>query len=308
MHSALLALLTINVGIDPEIHKFGGLLLTWHGVFTAVGIAIGVYAAVLIGRSRGFLDDDVYGAALIAIPCGIIGARALFVAEHWGEPEVNNWVDALRVNEGGIAIYGAVIGGFIGGAIYGLFRKVNMMRSLDIAACGLILGMAVGRIGDIINGEHFARHSGLPWALRYTNDKSPSFLGHPQCGLGVKSFIPSQVCAQHPAVGYEMLADLIIFALLVLVLLRFRRDGLAFFGMLLTYSLMRFGVTYLRIDSEVVFAGLRVPQVTALCIIPLAFIGLIVTWLRGRTDEKPSYRVPPPQPAPAATGTGARQA
>jgi len=305
MLSALVALLTIEIGIDPEIQKFWGLLLTWHGVFTAVGIAVGVYAAVVIGRGRGFIDDDIYGAALIAIPCGIIGARALFVAEHWGEPGVSSALDVLRVNEGGISIYGAVIGGFVGGAAYGWFRKVNMLRSLDIASCGLILGMALGRIGDLINGEHFAESSGLPWAVRYTNLKSPSVLAHPECGLSPFTNVDN-LCAQHPAVAYEMLGDLLIFGLLVFVILRFRRDGVAFFGMLLTYSLMRFGVSELRIDSEEVFAGLTVPQVTAMCIIPIALIGLVWTWRRGRTDDAPSYLVPP-APALVTAGSSARQ-
>ena len=305
MLSALVALLTIEIGIDPEIQKFWGLLLTWHGVFTAVGIAVGVYAAVVIGRGRGFIDDDIYGAALIAIPCGIIGARALFVAEHWGEPGVSSALDVLRVNEGGISIYGAVIGGFVGGAAYGWFRKVNMLRSLDIASCGLILGMALGRIGDIINGEHLAETSGLPWAVRYTHGLSPS--ATVDTGCEVRDIVTGKnLCAYHPAVAYEMLGDLLIFGLLVFVILRFRRDGVAFFGMLLTYSLMRFGVSELRIDSEEVFAGLTVPQVTAMCIIPIALIGLVWTWRRGRTDDAPSYLVPP-TPALITAGSSARQ-
>jgi phosphatidylglycerol:prolipoprotein diacylglycerol transferase len=306
MLSALVALLTIEIGMDPEIQKFGGLLLTWHGVFTALGIAVGVYAAVLIARRLNYLDDDVYGAALVAIPCGIVGARALFVAEHWGEPDINSIIEAIRVNEGGISIYGAVIGGFIGGGIYGWVRKVNMLRGLDVAAAGLIMGMGIGRIGDIINGEHFAEPSGLPWAVRYTNLDSPSVLAHPKCGLSPFTSV-EDLCAQHPAVGYEMLGDFIIFGLLVFVILRFRRDGLAFFGMLLTYSLMRFGISELRIDSEEVFGGLTVPQVTALCIIPISVLGVAYVLRRGPRDE-PSYMNPPPAPSAAAAGAKARQA
>ena len=88
-----LALLTIDIGIDPEIQEFGGLLLTWHGVFTAVGIAFGVGVALVIGRRLGFIDDDIYSAALIAIPFGIVGARALFVFENWGKPGIDDVID-----------------------------------------------------------------------------------------------------------------------------------------------------------------------------------------------------------------------
>ncbi|MDP3769101.1 MAG: prolipoprotein diacylglyceryl transferase, partial [Dehalococcoidia bacterium] len=165
----LSALLTIEIGIDPEIQELGGLLLTWHGVFTAVGIAGGVAVAVILGRRLGFIDDDVYSAALIAIPCGIVGARALFVIERWGDPGVENALDIFQVNEGGISVWGAVIGGFAGGLVYGWIRKLPLRRALDGASAGLILGMAIGRIGDLINGEHFAETSSLPWAVRYTH-------------------------------------------------------------------------------------------------------------------------------------------
>ena len=295
--ASLSALLTINIGIDPEIQKFGGLLLTWHGVFTAVGIAAGVYLAVIIGRKQGFLEDDIYSVALLAIPCGIIGARALFVAERWGEPGLTNAMDIFRINEGGISIYGAVLGGIVGGAVYCFFRKLPLRRAADVAAFGALTGMAIGRIGDIINGEHFAEASGLPWAVRYTNIHGPSVLSHPQCGLD-PVFRPSidQLCAQHPAVGYEMVGDLLILGLLFFVLWYVKRDGVAFFGFMLLYALMRFGVSELRIDSQTVIAGLTTPQVTALFLIPPSLIGLVYCWLQGRSAEPAS---PPPAAAPA---------
>lgn len=293
--ASLHALLTINIDINPEIHKFGGLLLTWHGVFTAVGIAAGVYLAVIIGRKQGFLEDDIYSVALLAIPCGIVGARGLFVAERWGEPGLTNILDIFRINEGGISIYGAVLGGIAGGAVYCLFRKLPMRRGADVAACGALLGMAIGRIGDIINGEHFAKASSLPWAVRYTSTNSPSVLSHPQCGLD-PVFRPTvdKLCAQHPAVAYEMLGDLLILGLVFLIIWYVKRDGVAFFGFLLLYSLMRFGVTYLRIDSRVIIWGLRTPQITALFLIPPAIIGLIYCWRRGPSVE-------PARPPPAVS-------
>jgi len=300
MHS--LTLMTINIGINPEIHKFGGLLLTWHGVFTAVGIAAGVYLAVLLGKRQGFLEDDIYSVALLAIPCGIIGARALFVVERWGDPGVTTIGDIFRINEGGIAIYGAVLGGIVGGAVYCLFRKLPMRRGADVAACGALLGMAIGRIGDIINGEHFAKASSLPWALRYTNHNNPSFLSHPQCGLD-PNLRPSidKLCGQHPAVGYEMLGDLLIIGVLLFIIWYVRRDGVAFFSFLLLYSLMRLGVSALRIDSRTIIWSLTTPQVTALFLIPPALMGLVYCWLRGGRAEP--ERPPPsltPAPAPRA--------
>ena len=289
--------LTIEIGMDPEIRDFGGLLLTWHGVFTAVGIAGGVWLAVIVGKRRGFLEDDIYSAALVAIPFGIVGARALFVVERWNTPGVENALDIIRLNEGGISIYGAVIGGLLGGLIYGWFRKLPGLRALDVAMIALLLGMAIGRVGDVINGEHFAKASSLPWAVRYTNLNSPSVLAHPQCGLDPALRISvDDLCAQHPAVAYEMFGDLLIIGVGFLILRFVARDGMAFFAALLLYALMRFGVSELRIDSRVIIAGLSTPQVTSLFLIPVGVLGLIYCWFRGESAE-PAPATPVPRPA-----------
>ncbi len=299
-----LTLFTIDIGIDPEIGQLGGLLLTWHGIFTAVAIAVGVYVSVLMGRRLGFIDDDIYSAALIAIPTGIIGARALYVIERWGTPGLNDPVDILRINEGGISIYGAVLGGVVGGLVYVWIRKLPLRRALDGAAFGMILGRAVGRIGDLINGEHFAEASGLPWAVRYTDLNSPSVISHPDCGLGqVFGVRIEDLCAQHPAVAYEMLGDLLIFGLLFLVLRFIHRDGVVFFAMLLLYSLMRFGVSELRLDSREIFAGLTTPQVTALFMIPFSLAGLIYSWRLGTSDAPAAAAPAEPVPATGSPAT-----
>ncbi|MCH8008958.1 MAG: prolipoprotein diacylglyceryl transferase [Chloroflexi bacterium] len=297
-----LALLAIEIDIDPEIREFGELLLTWHGVFTAVGIAGGVYVAVLLARRLGFIDDDVYSVALIAIPAGIIGARALWVVERWGDPGIDSAMDILRVNEGGISVFGAIIGGVIGGLIYGWIRKFPIRRALDIAGCATLVGMAIGRIGDLINGEHFAEASSLPWAVKYVNDNNPSFASHPQCSVDPLLFSfgdTSSICAQHPAVAYELLGDLLIVGLILGVMFLLRKDGVAFFGAILLYSVMRLGLSELRIDSKEIIWGLTTPQVTALFLIPVGVLGLVYTLRQPRRELPEEPRAAPNAEAPA---------
>ena len=279
------AMLVIEVGIDPEIRDFGGLLLTWHGVFTALGIAAGVWAALVMARRLGIVDDDVYSGALIAIPAGIVGARALFVIERWNTSTVDTVGDIFRINEGGISIWGAILGGLLGAMAYAWIRKLPMLRAFDVLTFGGILGMAIGRIGDLINGEHFAEPSSLPWAIRYTHLNSPSVLGHPECGLGQVFGVPvGELCAQHPAVGYEMIGDLLIFGLAIVAFRYLRIDGIVGFGTLLLYSLMRFGVSELRLDSREIIAGLTTPQVTSLFMIAAGVVGLAYVLRRGRAE------------------------
>src|SRR4029079_8666097 len=211
---------------------------TWHGVFTAVGIAAGVYLGVWLGRRQGFTEDDGYSIALIGVPAGIIGARGMYVLENHIKFE-GQGLDVLRINEGGITVYGAVIGGVLGAVIYGFFRKMPVMRGLDAAIFGLLLGIGIGRIGYIINGEHFARTTDLPWGVIYTNPSSPGFNN---------TSILSGYQAVHPATTYELIGDglIILFMVPIFIATWRHRPGITFFTGMVLYSAMRFGVSYLR--------------------------------------------------------------
>jgi phosphatidylglycerol:prolipoprotein diacylglycerol transferase len=110
-------LLYININLDPNIGTFGPFQITWHGVFTAVGIAVAVILVAYFGRKRNILEDDVYNIALWAVPGGIVGARLLYVIEHV-DTFKNDIPSVFSVNEGGISIYGGVIGGALVGFAY----------------------------------------------------------------------------------------------------------------------------------------------------------------------------------------------
>jgi len=150
-------LLSIDIGIDPTIFDQWGVEVTWHGLFTAVGVVMGVAVATWFARKAGYKEDQIYNVALALVIGGIIGARGLYVIEHWTDFK-DHLGKIIEVNEGGISIYGALIGGTIGAWAYGMLSKVrNIPQAADIAAIGAILGMAVGRIGDIINGVSIRR-------------------------------------------------------------------------------------------------------------------------------------------------------
>ena len=261
MDSAVL--LAIKIGLDPQLFEVAGIEVTWHGVFTAVGVVVGVAVAAVFGRRAGFNEDSIYNVALALVIGGIIGARALYVIENWSLFE-DDLGDIFAVNTGGISIYGALIGGTLGAWGYAVVSKLpNIPRAADIAAMGGIMGMAVGRIGDVINGEHFAKSTDLPWGVRYTNPNSPSYLrfGGPDA-------------VQHPAVAYELLGDLVIFALLVLVYTRVRRSGVAFFSWMFVYGALRLGVSFFRLD-DIVWLGLRTAQLIAIASMALAVLAII---------------------------------
>ncbi len=280
--SALSSVLAIELPFDPNITQIGGFLLTWHGLFTAVGILVGVRLSIWIAREIGFDVDDAYTLALIGIPSGIVGARALFVIEHWdfyGE----NPADILALTEGGISIWGAVLGGVAGPLAFALWRRWDAWRGLDAASVGLIAGMGIGRIGDLLNGEHLAKATDLPWGVIYTHPDSPAFAHSITVG------------AHHPATTYEMLGDFAILALAIYLVLGPLRpwSGLTFFVFLDTYAVMRFFVSMLRVDSaDTFFLGVTVPQLVSLTVIAITIPPIVYILRRGPISE-PAQPLPP---------------
>jgi prolipoprotein diacylglyceryl transferase len=254
-------LLTIKIGIDPTIFEVVGVEVTWHGLFTALAVVAGVSVAAALSRRAGFSEDSIYNLALALVIGGIIGARGLFVIEEWSLFK-DDLGDIFALNTGGISIYGALIGGTAGAWGYAMLTKLpNIPIAADIAAIGAILGMGVGRIGDVINGEHFAETTSLPWGVLYTDADSPSVLA-------------GFVDAQHPAVAYELLGDLAIFAVLLLIYRRLGRSGVTFFSWMLLYGTLRLGLSFLRLD-DIVWLGLRMAQLIAIVSMALALPAII---------------------------------
>ena len=257
------------------------LQITWHGFFTAVGTLVGIWLAVRWAVRAGYTEDDTFSVAMWGVIGAIIGARVFHVIDQW-DFYSKDPIAILKVNEGGLAIYGTIVGGPVAGALYAWRKGLNVARLADIAAPPLILGMAIGRIGDIINGEHHGAHSdGFPLSVVYTN---PNTLG--EIGVPV-----------HLAVGYEMIMDLLIFAGLVWLargLIRGRngrlrynwaprlpRDGMLFWTYLGVYSLGRFFIQFYRVDTPFAL-GLSQAQLLSILTAMVAVWALVFQYQRAR--------------------------
>lgn len=254
----LLSFLVIDIDINPTMGEIGPFTLTWHGLFTALGIVAGVSISVWLARKDGVPAEIAQEVALVGVPCAIIGARLFYVGEHWNSQFKDNLDDIVfGVTEGGITLYGGLIGGVLGGLAYALWKRLPIAILFDAAAPGMILGQAIGRIGDLINGEHLATRSDLPWAVRYVHTNTAGELG----------------VAVHPtAGGYELLADLAILAVLLLVARRFIRvPGWTFCLYVLMYAVLRFFMSYLRVDEQQI-ADVPVPQFVSGALVGVAIV------------------------------------
>lgn len=169
----------IPINIDPTLFALGPLLITWHGFFTAVGTILGISLAVRWGIASGIAEDDILSVAMWGVVGAIVGARLFHVVDQW-DFYARDPLAIVRINEGGLAIFGSIVGGPLVGAIYAWRRKLNVARLADITAPCLILGMAIGRIGDIINGEHHGIPAeGFPLAFTYTHPNTLGQIGVP---------------------------------------------------------------------------------------------------------------------------------
>jgi phosphatidylglycerol:prolipoprotein diacylglycerol transferase len=242
---------------------------------TFVAVAVAVWLVARWGAKDGMIVDSIYSVAVWAIIGGVIGARLLHVIDFWDEVYRDDFFSVFSVWSGGIAIYGAIIGGFIGGAAYIMIRnsewflatwrtvfpfmgeahRANLPgigRLADITAPALLLAQAIGRLGDIINGEHFSKVTELPWGVIYTNANSPGIFRPPT----------------HPAVGYELIFDLLLLAAIWPLRDRLRPHGMFFTLYLATYSIGRFFLSFLREEFNVYFGGnLNEAQVVAIIVV-----------------------------------------
>ena len=210
-------------------------------------------------------EDTLYSVATIAVISGIVGARLVHVVDCWSACGYDR--DPLLIPQiwsGGIAIWGAAIFGTLGGFVAAIRSGVPIGKGADAGAPGMGLGFAIGRIGDVINGEHHAIACDGPGiCVTYTH---PDTLGQGPL-LTSSRYSPGPV---HLAVGYDLVWD----ALSVVVALWLRRrglpDGTVFWIWLAQYAIGRFILGFLRIDDPTYAFGLRQDQVIALLVLAAA--------------------------------------
>ncbi|SDS75226.1 prolipoprotein diacylglyceryl transferase [Friedmanniella luteola] len=223
----------------------------------ALCIIAGIVVAMVIAnrrwRARGGSAESLETVLVAAIPCGIIGARVYHVItdyELYFGPG-RNPVDALKIWNGGLGIWGAVAGGAAGAYVVARRRGVRFPPLLDALAPAVLVAQAIGRLGNWFNQELFGRPTSLPWALEIDPQFRPA---------GYASF-----ATFHPTFLYELLWNLAVALVLVLLDRRFRLGhGKVFALYVALYSAGRFWIEALRIDTVNEIGGFRLNNYTAL--------------------------------------------
>jgi phosphatidylglycerol---prolipoprotein diacylglyceryl transferase len=250
----------ITIGIDPTM-ELGPFMLAWHGITIALGILIGGVAAGYYARQRGLDTAPLYTIGMILVVAAIVGGRLFYLGERGELLDTGEWLGTR-----GFTFYGGLIAAALGIGAY-LWRAGLSVEYLDVVAFGLPLGIAIGRIGDVINGEHYGPATDFFLGVRNT---------HPDAD------VPSPDVAYHSGGLYEVLIGAIVFTIVWSLRRRLRRPTAMTWLVIALLAAGRFAEFFVRSDSETVALGLETAQWTSLALIVVAAVGAWLTIGRGR--------------------------
>jgi phosphatidylglycerol:prolipoprotein diacylglycerol transferase len=267
----------------PLLFQLGPFSLRWYGLLIAIAVLLGLLLATRLGRQRGIEPALIADLLPILVLAAVFGARLYYVIFEWRQYQLN-WLDALAVWRGGIAIHGALIGGTIAVILYCRWRRIAFWNLLDVLVPSVAMGQAIGRWGNFFNSEAFGLPTDLPWKLTIP------FANRPVEFLDQTTF--------HPTFLYESLWNLGVVALLLLLFRRASQGNLQLPAgalscvYLLSYSTGRLWIEGLRIDPLCLAGtppfcegGLRMAQLVSLVLIGVGGLGLY--WLYGRRRPLP---------------------
>jgi len=251
--------LGISLNISPVAFSIGSKPIYWYALIILSGFLLGLFFVYKTCEKRGVKKDNVWDIALFGLIFGIIGARIYYVL--FALDEFDSIADMFKVWNGGLAIYGGIIGALLGGLTVAKIQKMEIMPVLDIAMVGFLIGQGIGRWGNFMNQEAYGSPTDLPWRMMSEGTDN----------IGV-----------HPCFFYESM-----WCLLGFVLLHFygkykqKYSGQIFFMYLVWYGFERTVVEGLRTDSlylpfQVFGADIRVSQVLSAVIFITGIVFLII--------------------------------
>lgn len=281
-----------NLGIELEnvarsLHVFG-YEITIYGILIAVGMILGISFVVLEAKRRGREPNLYLGMILAAMITGVIGARLFYVGFNWSLYH-GSIQEILNIRNGGMSIYGAILGGTLGAALFCKIKKLSFWDMADTVGIGLLIAQIIGRWGDFFNRESFGEYTDcyfamqLPLASVQTSGVSAKMRENLQVIDGV-NYIQA-----HPVFLYES----VLCFLLLLFLLASRRkkkfQGEVFMRYLSLYGLMRCFTEWLRTD-KILIPGTRISVSLIVSVFLFLFFGMEAMIRRSMEKKRAAAR------------------
>lgn len=252
--------------MEKVAFSIGPVSIHWYGIIIVLGMCLGLFLSFRETKRQHLSEDDLMNMILLILPAAVIGARLYYVAFRW-EAFAQQPLNILKIWEGGLAIHGGVIAGIIVVLIYCHIKNQSFLRWGDILAPSLILGQAIGRWGNFVNAEAYGPviAEGSFW-----------------------SWMPLQVFANgeyhHPTFLYESVWDLLVFVCLFVLIRKRHKIGSVFASYLILYSVGRFFIEALRMDSLMIGDVRTAMVVSAIMILA----GILILW---RLEGQPKVDV-----------------
>jgi phosphatidylglycerol:prolipoprotein diacylglycerol transferase len=246
-----------------------------HGIGIAFGYFVGTLIMARRARKRGFDEDDVWNAALWGMVGAILGARIAYVAGHLDQ--FASPLEMLQIWKGGISLVGGLIGGIGAGYLYiRREKRMTFFQLMDLAAPGLGIGIALGRIGDLLIGDHLGKQTAGFWGWRY---KGGELISAPPCKTpsGAPVYASPTGCIEpgmvvHQTALYDMIWSLVIFGVLLYLDRRPRKTGFLFLAWGFMYATGRVFTDFTRVDKTWLGLGLTGSQITSIVFMIVALV------------------------------------
>jgi phosphatidylglycerol:prolipoprotein diacylglycerol transferase len=248
--------LGLEFNISRTAFSLFGIDIYWYALIIATGIVLAYFYCNMEGKKQGLNTDIFSDILIVGLPSAIFGARLYYVIFNWSNYS-GNILSVFNLRQGGIAIYGAVIGCVIAVYFYLKHKKQNVLKLFDICVIGLLIGQAMGRWGNFINIEAYGY-------------ETTSF-------LRMAIYEGGKLIYVHPTFLYESLWNLAGAILLAVIIRKKKFDGQIFLLYIIWYGFGRFFIEGLRTDS-LMFFNLRVSQIVALVSVITAGVIYILKW------------------------------
>lgn len=250
--------------VNSVAFHIGNLRVTWYGIIICLGIICAFSYFCFRAMKAGIVFDTLLDYALITVPVAIICARAYYVIFNYNSSDYKSFYDIIAVWNGGLAIYGGIIGGALAVLIICKVKKIKFFVIADALTPGVMVGQIIGRWGNFMNGEAFGGATTLPWRMRLSSHYT--------------GYVTMEV---HPTFLYESLWNLLGFILINIFYKKKKFNGEItcwYFGW---YGLGRFFIEQLRTDSLYIGnTGIRVSAMVGLVCLLVALPAVIVARVR----------------------------
>ena len=272
--------LGLELTVDRVAVSIGGFNIYWYGVIIAAGMLLAMLYAFHYADDFGINSDRLIDVVLVGAVMAIVCARIYYVA--FAPFEYDSLWDMIDIRQGGIAIYGAVIGAFVFGGLMAKIRKIPILPLFDLVGVCFLIGQGVGRWGNFVNQEALGCNTTLPWGMY--SEGTYAYLSGVQSTLAAQGVTVDPAMPVHPTFLYESLWCLAGFVMLALLLKKRRFNGELFLLYIIWYGLGRFWIEGLRTDALMLTANLRTSQLVALISVAVAAVLLVYGLQKSKGD------------------------